>query len=42
LIAGIVVDTGAVAFLYKHDTRAAAYAPHLNGRLLLISLACRV
>lgn len=37
MIAGVVVDTDVVSFLYKHDTRAAAYAPHLNGKLLLIS-----
>ena len=37
MIAGVVVDTDVISFLYKHDTRAAMYRPHLNGKLLLVS-----
>ena len=37
MIAGIVVDTDVVSFLYKHDTRATLYRPHLDGKLLLVS-----
>jgi tRNA(fMet)-specific endonuclease VapC len=37
LIAGVVVDTDVVSFLYKHDTRALVYRPHLDGKLMLIS-----
>jgi predicted nucleic acid-binding protein len=33
----IVVDTDVVSFLYKHDTRADAYRPHLDGHLPIIS-----
>lgn len=37
MIAGVVVDTDVVSFLYKHDTRATAYRSHLDGKLLLVS-----
>ncbi|HET8670921.1 MAG TPA: type II toxin-antitoxin system VapC family toxin [Candidatus Saccharimonadales bacterium] len=37
MIAGVVVDTDVVSFLYKHDTRATAYRGHLDGKLLLVS-----
>jgi tRNA(fMet)-specific endonuclease VapC len=33
----LVVDTNIVSYLFKGDTRAALYQPHLDGRLLLIS-----
>jgi tRNA(fMet)-specific endonuclease VapC len=33
----LVVDTDVVSFLFKGDSRAAAYRPHLDGRLLVIS-----
>ena len=33
----VVVDTDVVSFLYKRDTRAMAYRPHLNGQLPFIS-----
>jgi tRNA(fMet)-specific endonuclease VapC len=33
----LVVDTDVVSFLFKGDTRAARYRPHLDGRLLVIS-----
>jgi predicted nucleic acid-binding protein len=32
-----VVDTDVVSFAFKGDSRAAAYQPHLDGRLLVIS-----
>jgi len=37
VITGVVVDTDVVSFIYKHDTRAEAYGPHLDGKLLLVS-----
>ncbi len=33
----VVVDTDVVSFLYKHDTRADLYRPHLDGHLPIIS-----
>lgn len=33
----VVVDTDVVSFLYKRDTRAALYRPHLDGQLPIIS-----
>ncbi|MDQ3258302.1 MAG: type II toxin-antitoxin system VapC family toxin [Acidobacteriota bacterium] len=33
----IVVDTDVVSFLYKYDTRAVAYRPHLDGQMPIIS-----
>jgi hypothetical protein len=33
----VVVDTDVVSFLYKHDTRADAYRPHLDGQMPIIS-----
>jgi tRNA(fMet)-specific endonuclease VapC len=33
----LVVDTDVVSFLFKDDTRATLYQPHLSGRLLVIS-----
>jgi predicted nucleic acid-binding protein len=37
VITGVVIDTDVISYLYKHDTRAAVYGPHLDGKLLLIS-----
>lgn len=36
-MADVVVDTDVVSFIFKGDTRAALYAPHLNGKRLVIS-----
>lgn len=33
----VVVDTDVVSFLFKNDTRAQAYLPHLQDRQWLIS-----
>lgn len=33
----VVVDTDVVSFLYKRDTRAQLYRPHLDGQLPIIS-----
>lgn len=33
----VVVDTDVVSFLFKGDTRAVLYRPHLSGHLLIIS-----
>lgn len=33
----VVVDTDVVSYLYKRDTRAALYRPHLDGHLSIIS-----
>jgi tRNA(fMet)-specific endonuclease VapC len=33
----LVVDTDVASFLFKKDTRAALYAPHLAGHMLVIS-----
>jgi predicted nucleic acid-binding protein len=33
----VVVDSDVVSFLYKSDTRADAYRPHLDGHLPIIS-----
>lgn len=33
----LVVDTDVISFLFKQDTRADLYKPHLQGQLLLIS-----
>ena len=33
----LLVDTDVVSFLFRRDTRAARYRPHLDGRLLAIS-----
>ena len=33
----VVVDTDVVSYLFKQDTRADLYKPHLQGHLLLIS-----
>jgi tRNA(fMet)-specific endonuclease VapC len=37
LIPAVVVDTDVISFLYKRDTRAIRYGPHLDGKLTLIS-----
>lgn len=29
----LVVDTDVVSFIFKRDTRAALYAPHLSGHI---------
>jgi tRNA(fMet)-specific endonuclease VapC len=33
----VIVDTDIVSFLYKRDTRAMLYRPHLDGQLPIIS-----
>ena len=33
----VVVDTDVVSYLFKHDSRADSYRPHLTGRLLVVS-----
>jgi tRNA(fMet)-specific endonuclease VapC len=33
----LLVDTDVVSFLFRHDTRAALYRPHLDNRLLVVS-----
>ncbi len=33
----LVVDTDVVSFIFKKDTRAALYIPHLSGHILTIS-----
>ena len=33
----LVVDTDVASFLFKKDTRATLYAPHLSGHMLVIS-----
>ena len=33
----VVVDTDVMSYVFKHDTRAALYEPHLAGRNLIIS-----
>ncbi len=33
----VVVDTDVVSYLFKQDTRAELYRPHLLGKLLLVS-----
>lgn len=33
----LVVDTDVVSFVFKGDTRAKLYAPHLSGRQLVVS-----
>jgi predicted nucleic acid-binding protein len=37
MIVPAVLDTNIVSYLFKRDSRAALYQPHLTGRLLLIS-----
>ncbi len=34
---GCVVDTDVLSYLFRRDTRAEAYRPHLSGRILAIS-----
>lgn len=36
-VAPVVVDTCVVSFIFKRDTRLHLYAPHLEGKLLVIS-----
>lgn len=33
----VLLDTNIVSYVFKHDTRALDYAPHLNGQTLAIS-----
>jgi predicted nucleic acid-binding protein len=33
----VVVDTDVMSYVFKHDTRAAFYEPHLAGKELIIS-----
>lgn len=37
MISAIVVDTNVVSLLFKRDTRAELYRPHLTGRILVLS-----
>jgi tRNA(fMet)-specific endonuclease VapC len=37
LIPSLVVDTDVVSYIFKRDTRAALYEPHLVGKVMLIS-----
>lgn len=37
MIPTVVVDTDVISFLYKRDSRALLYTPHLDGKLALIS-----
>lgn len=36
-MATVVVDTDVVSFLFKRDTRAELYRPHLEGQILILS-----
>src|SRR4051794_68858 len=36
-MAQVVVDTNVVSYLFKNDSRAVLYHPHLAGKLLVIS-----
>src|SRR6266511_777026 len=36
-MASVVVDTAVVSFLFKRDSRAEWYRPHLSGKLLVLS-----
>jgi hypothetical protein len=36
-MASVVVDTDVVSFLFKHDTHAEPYRPHLTEKLLVLS-----
>jgi predicted nucleic acid-binding protein len=33
----LVVDTDVASFVFKHDTRASLYIPHLSGHILTVS-----
>lgn len=37
MIASVVVDTDVVSFVFKGDSRADAYGPHLVGKLTIVS-----
>ena len=37
----IIVDTDVVSFLFKGDTRAALYQPHVDGRIAVIAAQTR-
>lgn len=37
----VVVDTDVISFIFKGDTRAALYQPHLDGRLRIIAAQTR-
>lgn len=37
LAPAVVVDTDVVSYLFKGDSRAEAYRPHLTGNLLVVS-----
>ena len=37
LVDMVVVDTDVMSYVFKHDTRAALYEPHLAGKDLIIS-----
>jgi tRNA(fMet)-specific endonuclease VapC len=36
-MASVVVETDVVSFLFKHDTHAESYRPHLTGKRLVLS-----
>ena len=36
-MASVVVDTDVMSFLFKRDSRAEGYRPHLTGKLLVLS-----
>lgn len=36
-MAAVVLDTDVVSFLFKRDSRAEIYKPHLHGKLLVLS-----
>jgi predicted nucleic acid-binding protein len=38
-VSSLVVDTDVFSYLYKRDTRAAAYAPHLAGHKLHLAFS---
>lgn len=37
MITGVVVDTDVVSYIFKGDTRAGLYTPHLAGKLSVLS-----
>jgi tRNA(fMet)-specific endonuclease VapC len=36
-MAAVVVDTDVISFLFRNDSRAELYRPHLTDRLLIVS-----
>lgn len=37
MISSLVVDTDVLSFIFKHDTRAVSYIPHLADKVVIIS-----